>query len=298
MRIGYFADGPWGQNSFISLLNMKEVEIQFLCLRYDQPDQVLKKMAEKQGIPVLSHPNVNSADFHELIRPYQMELLVSMSFNQIFGPALIDAPKYHAINCHAGKLPFYRGRNILNWALINDEKEFGITVHYIDAGIDTGDIIAQKTFPITDKDTYETLLDTAYRECPPLLTAAVQAIIDGTVTRKKQTEIHPVGMYCGQRREGDENLNWKQTSRQVFNFVRAICMPGPMARSVVQRGNSSFLVKINQVKLVPDAPSYVGIPGQVLCKTKAGFMVKTLDSFVEIVSYQAEENIRVGDRLK
>lgn len=298
MRIGYFADGPWGQNALVGLLNMKDVKLSFLCLRYEMPDQVLKQMAEEQGIPVLTHPNVNSPEFYEQIKPYQMELLVSMSFNQIFKPTLINVPKYHAINCHAGKLPFYRGRNILNWVLINDEEEFGVTVHYIDSGIDTGDIIAQKTFPITDEDTYQTLLDTAYRECPILLTAAVQAIMDGTASRKKQTEIHPVGMYCGQRTKGDENLNWEQTSRQVFNFVRAICTPGPMARSVIQRRNSSFIVKINRIRLIPDAPIYVGIPGQVLFKTEDGFVVKTLDSFVEVVDYHAEERIRVGDRLK
>ena len=70
-------------------------------------------------------------------------------------------PKYGAINCHAGKLPDYRGRNILNWALINDEKEFGITVHFIDEGIDTGDIILQESFEIKDSDNYKSLLDLA-----------------------------------------------------------------------------------------------------------------------------------------
>ena len=62
-----------------------------------------------------------------------------------------NMPPLKTINCHAGKLPFYRGRNILNWVLINDEREFGITVHYVDEGIDTGDIILQRVFPITDK---------------------------------------------------------------------------------------------------------------------------------------------------
>jgi methionyl-tRNA formyltransferase len=64
-----------------------------------------------------------------------------MSFNQIFKSEIINLPRLKTINCHAGKLPFYRSRNILNWVLINDEKEFGITVHYVDEGIDTGDII-------------------------------------------------------------------------------------------------------------------------------------------------------------
>ena len=87
-----------------------------------------------------------------------------MSFDQIFKSEIIYLSKHKIINCHAGKLPFYRGRNVLNWVLINDE-EFGITVHYVDEGIDTGDIILQKKFPISDQDNYKTLLEKSYRMC-------------------------------------------------------------------------------------------------------------------------------------
>ena len=108
------------------------------------------------------------------IKKYDCDLLVSMSFNQIFKTSILS--KYKIINCHAGKLPFYRGRNILNWVLINDEKEYGITVHYVDEGIDTGDIILQKTYPITDNDNYKTLLTNAQTECASLLYEALQKI--------------------------------------------------------------------------------------------------------------------------
>ncbi|MEA1052839.1 formyltransferase family protein [Lamprobacter modestohalophilus] len=84
---------------------------------------------------------------------------------QIFKKSTIERLDLGAINCHAGKLPFYRGRNILNWALINDEEEFGITVHSVDTGVDTGDIIRQQCFPITDADDYSTLLERAYWLC-------------------------------------------------------------------------------------------------------------------------------------
>lgn len=298
MKIGYFADGKWGQDAFLQLLEVPEVEIAFVCIRYDTPDQVLKKMVEERGIDLLMHPNINSDEFFALMERYQVEMFVSMSFNQIFKTRLMNYPPYKTINCHAGKLPFYRGRNILNWALINDEQEFGITVHYMDEGIDTGDIILQRTFPITDEDTYQTLLETAYKECPAILVDAVRSIMDGTATRKKQREIHPVGMYCGRRMAGDETLDWNQTSRQVFNFVRAICDPGPMARCKVYHGEESHDVKINAVRLIPDAPVYIGTPGQILYKTDQGYVVKTVDSFVEVTEYETDGKIRVGDRLK
>lgn len=298
MRIGYFADGEWGRNAFQALLDMEGVEIAFVCIRFDTPDLKLKEMAEEKQIDVLVHPNINADDFLEQIEKYKIDLSVSMSFNQIFKSRLIHYPVYQTINCHAGKLPFYRGRNILNWALINDEKEFGITVHYVDTGIDTGDIILQRVFPITDEDTYQTLLQRAYCECPKILLDAIRLIMDGNAPRHSQSEIHPVGMYCGKRTVGDEKLEWNQTSRQVFNFVRAISDPGPMARSMADRNGRPFEVKINRVKMVPDAPVYIGIPGQVLMRTQDGFIVKTRDSFVELVEYQTEGNLRVGDRLK
>lgn len=297
MRVGYFADGVWGQNGLRLLSELPGVEIPFVCLRFGAPDQELKQMAEQRGIDVLIHPNVNADDFFEQMKAYGIDLLVSMSFDQIFRSRILEYPRYQAINCHAGKLPFYRGRNILNWALINDEREFGITAHYIDTGIDTGDIIEQRMYPITDEDTYQTLLSTAYRECPEILASAVKQIMDGTAVRRPQREIHPVGMYCGQRTVGDERLNWDQTSRRVFNFVRAICAPGPGARSFIQRGERPFEVRIERVRMVPGAPVYIGIPGQILYKTEGGFAVKTQDSFVEVTEYQAEQNIRVGDRL-
>lgn len=298
MRIGYFADGKWGQNAFQQLALMEDIEIAFVCLRFHKPDPMLKQMAEDKKIDILLHSNVNSDEFFSLIEKYAVDLFVSMSFNQIFKSRLFNYPRHGTINCHAGKLPFYRGCNILNWALINDEKEFGITVHYVDDGIDTGDIILQEVFPITDDDTYQTLLDTAYRECPRILASAIQLIMNGTAVPKKQSEIHPIGMYCGKRTTGDERMDWNQTSRQVFNFVRAICIPGPMARCLVSRGDESFELKINRIKMISDAVNYIGTPGQILYKTERGIVAKTADSIVEITEYEAEKELRIGDRLK
>ena len=105
-------------------------------------------------------------------------------------------PRLKTINCHAGKLPFYRGRNILNWALINDEKEFGVTVLYMDEGIDTGDIVLQKTFPITEMDDYSTLLNRAYQECASLLFQSIKRIINGKKYIHKSTRNLPLPKRC------------------------------------------------------------------------------------------------------
>jgi methionyl-tRNA formyltransferase len=217
-----------------------------------------------------------------------------MSFNQIFKKKMIETPPLGIINCHAGKLPFYRGRNILNWALINDESEFGITVHYIDEGIDTGDIILQKCYAINDNDNYNTLLQKAYSGCEELLNQSIDNIYKGIAERVLQSSIDPLGFYCSKRKIGDEKLNWYQSSRQIFNFVRAICPPGPCARCYV--GNKEILVK--KVDYFPNAFNYMGKPGTILAKNSKGLLVKTLDSFVQLVDWTSDIKLKVGDHLK
>ena len=293
IKIGYFADGPWSHRAFELLLNDDLISIEFVCARYDTSDQKLMELSETSNINFIKHENINSEEFLELAASYDCDLFVSMSFNQIFKSKIIDMTPCGLINCHAGKLPFYRGRNILNWVLINDESEFGITVHYIDEGIDTGDIILQKTYAITDQDTYETLLNKAYVECANVLYESIKLIQKDKVTVVKQEDIHPVGMYCSQRRQGDENIDWSQTTRDIFNFVRAICHPGPGARAQL-KGKE---VVINRVEIIDDAPVYKGINGAVVGLDGAAFIVKTSDSIVRVCDYTGTGMPKVGDRF-
>lgn len=294
MKIGYFGDGPWAHEAFKRLVNDESIKIEFVTVRYDKRDPALIALAEEFGVPIELSQNINSDEFIDRIAKYKVDLFVSMSFDQIFRTRAINYPPLKTINCHAGKLPYYRGRNILNWVLINDEKEFGITVHYVDEGIDTGDIILQKTYPITDEDDYSTLLNTAYIGCADVLYKAIKQIQSGTVKCIKQDTIDPVGMYCGMRDLGDEVINWRSTSRELFNFVRAICKPGPMATSYL---NGKEL-KINRIREVPGANRYISIPGQIIGKSDHGFYVKTADSFIEVIEYEYVGRIKIGDRLK
>lgn len=293
IKIGYFGDGLWAHEALKRILADEDLEISFVTVRYDKRDSVLISMAKDAGIPVELSEDINSTEFLNRIKRYETDLFVSMSFNQIFKKTTFNYPPLKTINCHAGKLPYYRGRNVLNWALINDEKEFGITVHYVDEGIDTGDIILQRTYPITDEDDYSTLLSRAYVGCADVLYEAIKQIQTGTARRIAQSDIDPIGMYCGMRKSGDEIINWNMTSREIFNFVRALCIPGPRATTSL---NGKPLA-INRVREVDGARPYINIPGQVLQKSEKGFYVKTRDTFVEVLEYEYDGKIKVGDRL-
>jgi len=293
LKVGYFGDGPWAHNALNRLLDEDSVEVAFVCARYGQPDRILESIALNAGKDFIIIPDINSEVFLQTITRNQCDLLVSMSYNQIFKQPLISMAPMGVINCHAGKLPFYRGRNILNWVLINDEKEFGITVHYIDEGIDTGDIILQRTFPISENDDYSTLLSKAHKECGDLLHQAVVQIGRGTAERIPQDSIHATGSYCISRRSGDEILDWNLSSREVFNFVRALCRPGPEARTFL----GDVEIMINRVSVVEEAPVFKGIPGAVIGVDGNSYLIKTLDSFVRVHELTSPVKIKVGDRL-
>lgn len=295
MKIGYFADGPWSHLAFKKLINDKSIEIAFIVPRTDTKDGTLKEYCEKYNIDYLNNIKVNSDFFYEKAFSYNCDLFVSMSFNQIFRNRIINLPKLGTINCHAGKLPFYRGRNILNWALINDEKEFGITVHYIDKGIDTGDIILQNTYPINDSDSYKSLLNVAFNECAITLYDAIKMIQKDKVNRIPQDSIHKVGMYCGTRTFGDEIINWNLTSREIFNFIRAIDSPGPIARTYLN-GNE---IKINKAELIEEAVKYVNTVGQIVGVENGKFIVKSSDTTILISEITVKEGVKlkVGDRF-
>ncbi len=156
ISIGFFGDGLWAHEAFKKIINDTEIDVCFVSVRFDNRDSILTNMADEHRIPVELFKNINSDESFEILQKYDADLFVSMSFNQIFRSRTINLPRLKTINCHAGKLPFYRGRNILNWVLINDEREFGITVHYIDEGIDTGNIY------VKTKDTFIEVIDYDY----------------------------------------------------------------------------------------------------------------------------------------
>jgi methionyl-tRNA formyltransferase len=292
-KIGYFADGQWSHNAFELICADKTLEVAFIVPRVDTSDNTLYEYSQKWNIPYYKGVKINSPEFYSLAQASQCELFVSMSFNQIFKPPITKLPQYGTINCHAGKLPFYRGRNILNWVLINNENEFGITVHFIDEGIDTGDILLQRTYPITLEDNYNTLLGIAHRECALILYDAIKMLQTGNYQRISQETIHNTGFYCGLRTYGDEIINWNQNSLDLYNFIRAICAPGPKAQTNFNRQ----VVKINSAKLIKDAPCYKSTVGQIVGKTQAGFVIKTKDSTIEIFDIETDVKLKIGDRL-
>ncbi len=278
LTIGYFADGRWAHRALDRIRDTPELEVLFIVGRHAEPDPTLRAYAREMDVPFMTDPDVNRPAFRKTVRDYQADLHVSMSFDQILGRDLIDCAPEGFINCHAGALPFYRGRNVLNWALINGEDRFGVTVHYIEEEIDTGDIIRQRFSEIAPNDDYASLLDTAVELCAETLHEALLQIRNGAVDPTPQEEVHPVGFYCSARGEGDEWIHWRWTSRRIHNFVRGIAPPGPGARTLLGEDRVAFL----ETRLIDEAPAYVDRPGTVVGRNENGVVVKTGDTTIQV----------------
>ncbi|MGH1487436.1 MAG: methionyl-tRNA formyltransferase [Cellvibrionaceae bacterium] len=291
MKIGYFADGPWSHKALEKIVSDNDFQLAFIVPRYDTQDPVLKQWSQRLKVPYLVYENVNSTDFIDTINQYGADVFVSMSFNQILRKDILSVPSEGFINCHAGALPFYRGRNPLNWVLINDEKEYGITVHYIDEGIDTGDIIRQNLYPIGDKDSYATLLSKAVNNCAEVLYQALKDIHQKKIQLIKQYTIHPVGTYFTQRVKGDENISFEWSARFFFNFVRAITLPGPGARCKI--GNQEYAI-VSCLE-IENAPVYLSTTGAVVGRSNKGITIKVADSTILITEMAEVNSDKVGD---
>ncbi len=118
----------------------------------------IKAVAQKYNIPLLNAKDINEPDFLGRIKTMHLDLIISISANQIFRKKLLDIPKLGCLNLHGALLPKYRGLMPTFWALANGEKYAGSTIFLMDEGIDSGDIIVQKKFEISPDDTLNSLI--------------------------------------------------------------------------------------------------------------------------------------------
>jgi methionyl-tRNA formyltransferase len=254
-------------------------------LRAEPTDDALGQAAARAGIPVEQPRSINAPDVVARLAALRPDLLVSVAYNQILRSEARGAAPLGALNLHAGKLPFYRGRNVVNWALINGEAEIGITAHLMDDGIDTGDIVLQRTLPVGWTDTYGDLLERIIDAVPALAVEAVDLVAAGAPVRPQR---HLVGTYFGGRGPGDEWIDWSDSSVRLHNFIRAITRPGPGARTSLD-GTEIVVWRAYHDR---GWPSYIAIPGQVVGRGQGGAIVKTGDS--TLLVQEIETNGRCG----
>ena len=185
--------------------------------------------------------------------------------------------EYHFYNVHNSLLPKYRGLHALTWAIINGEKEVGYSFHKIDDGIDSGDIGAQLIIPVTDIDDINDVFQKARKRIPIWLAEIIHEVENETLTFIPQDE--KSATYVTRRVKSDGLIDWRQSSFDIHNLIRAIAPPYAPGAYTHFMGNELVITK----SILRDSVPYKCIPGQIVARlNNSGVLIKTGTSIIQV----------------
>ena len=239
-------------------------------------------LAISRGIPVFTPENPAEPRFVEEMGRLRPELLFSFYYRHLLPQALLELPSRGAINLHGSLLPKYRGRAPINWVLVNGETITGVTLHYMDARADHGDIIAQRSVPIAIEDTALTLSRKLTEAARRLLADTHPLIVSGQALRIRQDD--SAATRFGRRRPADGRIDWSASAWQVYNLIRAVTRPFPGAFTFLE-SRRVFLWAARP----PGRQRAPGPPGRVLGVGEGRALeVATGDGVLEVLRLQLE----------
>ena len=203
----------------------------------------VKKKALELGLEVYQPDSINSKESINKIENMSPNCIVVIAFGQVLKKELLHIPKYGCINIHASLLPKYRGAAPINWAIINGEKETGVTIMEMDEGLDTGDILNYRKIPIMEEDDSETIHDKLSILGSQLIVETIEGLKDGSVVKVSQDD--NLSNYAPMLSKNVGKIDWNNSGVKIKNLVRGL-KPWPSAYMVYKDQN----VKIHKVKVV------------------------------------------------
>ncbi|OGC23969.1 methionyl-tRNA formyltransferase [candidate division WOR-1 bacterium RIFOXYC2_FULL_37_10] len=250
----------------------------------------VKELAIQNKIPVETPEKIKDETFIKKIKSLNPDLIIVAAYGKILPKQILDIPKYGAINIHASLLPKYRGAAPIQHALLNGEKETGITIMQLDEGLDTGDIILQEKLEIEPKDTSAILLDKLFAKGASLLLEAIKQIKNGTAKMIPQNDLKATYAKLITKEMG--KINWAKPAEEINNQIRALT-PWPSAYTFLDKK----MLKIFEAAVVP--LSEVRKPGEVI-ETKDQLIVACGKDSLSIIDVQLEgkRKMPIADFLK
>lgn len=227
----------------------------------------IKALAMKYNIPVFQPAKIRS-DYQEVL-DYKPDMIVTCAYGQIVPKEVLDCPKFGCINVHASLLPKLRGGAPIHKAIIEGHASTGITIMYMDVGMDDGDIISQSEVEILDSDNLESLHDKLSVLGAELLLDTIPSILNGTNKRLKQ-DINEVTFAYNIKRE-EEHIDFSKSSREIYNLIRGL-FPTPMANAILFERE----IKICESRLFDKIYSS-NVYGEIVEVLKEGIVVVTGD---------------------
>lgn len=246
----------------------------------------VKEAALKHQLTVLQPANLKAPEFVEELKSYNANLQIVVAFRML--PEMVwNMPSIGTFNLHASLLPQYRGAAPINWAIINGEKETGITTFFLKHEIDTGSIAFQEKETINDSDDVGQLYERLMHKGAHLVLKTVQAIESGNYTLQPQPDGIEIKHAPKIFKETCE-INWNQTSEQVRNFVRGLS-PYPAAWTTL----NGKVFKIFRCHKASSDNRHLIAPGQIATDNKNYLSIKTADGWIGIEELQPEGKKRM-----
>ena len=219
----------------------------------------VKSLALENNIPVYTPATLRDGSFYELLSELAPELIVVVAYGKILPKEVIDFPKYGCINAHVSLLPKYRGAAPMQRAIMDGERETGVTIMYMDEGLDTGDIIISESFPIGDKDDFEAIHDRSAIVGGKLLIKAIADILAGCATRTPQD--NTLATYAKKVEREDAKIDFSLSARELDFRIRGVT-PIPGAYAYL----NGKVIKISNATPVKGC----GAPGEVIDLSDSG----------------------------
>lgn len=225
----------------------------------------VKQLAEEHGLPVYQPEKLAQSDDLQTLIDMDADLIVTAAFGQLLPKALLDAPQYGAINVHASLLPKYRGGAPIHQAIIDGQKETGVTIMYMAEKLDAGDIIAQQAIAIESTDDVGSMHDKLSFLGANLLQQTLPDIINGTQDATPQDESE--ASFASNISREDERLDWSRSAEAIHNHIRGLS-PWPVAYTTMDDTNLKvFAACVEKGKQ--------GNPGEIIETTKKAIIVGT-----------------------
>ncbi len=243
-----------------------------------------KVVAEKHGIPVLQFARIKSPEGVAALRQTKPDMIVTAAFGQILSREILSIPPLGCLNVHASLLPRYRGAAPVQWAIMNGETNSGVTIMYMNEGLDTGDMISTVAVPIDEAMTGGQLYEALAKEGAKLLVQTLDELKAGKARRTPQDEAQasyypPLSKELGR-------IDWNKPAREIRNLIRAL-NPVPGAFGTI----CGHTVKMWAAEIADGA----GQPGKIDCAdTKRGLVVGTGEGRLRITEMQAPGGKRMA----
>lgn len=246
----------------------------------------IKEKALEYGIEVLQPLKVREEDFVEKLKQYKADVIVVVAFGQILPESILNMPKYGCINVHGSLLPKYRGAAPIQWAVINGEKETGVTTMFMAKGLDSGDMILKETIKIFPEDTYGIVHDKMSIIGADLLEKTLDLLEQEKAVCIVQEEQQAT--YAPMITKETGHIDWSKNSDEIQNLIRGLD-PVPNAYTIYEK-EVLKIWKVQKIEQIYETASF----GEIVEVAKKGIIVKTADGALLICELQARGGKRMS----